>query len=199
MLGPWLARMSYSISPPVMSKPMNCTFSVVLSSTARGLRSTCVSVKTQSQVSSNTDETRTLCPQEQMTAPVGDGVLQAVVYCWAILGGAVFAAEETAMVLLVLAPALEALALVLFCHSNGVDELDVGISAPMTNNAMLNTSDSISCNAGPTSACGPPRCDVPRKQLCLRLRRHCRATSTGGSGMAMSLLLHSQECQEAQT
>ncbi len=39
VLGPWLARMSYSMSPPVMSKPMNCTFLVLLSSTARGLHS----------------------------------------------------------------------------------------------------------------------------------------------------------------
>lgn len=65
-------------------------------------------------------------------APVGDSVLQAVVDCWTIFCGAVLAAEEAAVVLLVHAPALEALALVLLCNSNGVDELDVGVPAPMT-------------------------------------------------------------------
>ena len=67
-----------------------------------------------------------------LAAPVGDGVLQAVVCCWAVLGGAVLAAEEAAVVLLVLAPALQALALVLLCNSDGVDELDVGIPARAT-------------------------------------------------------------------
>ena len=33
----WLARMSYSISPPVMSKPINSTFLVFVSSLAMGL------------------------------------------------------------------------------------------------------------------------------------------------------------------
>ena len=33
----WLARMSYSISPPVMSKPINSTFFIFVSSLAMGL------------------------------------------------------------------------------------------------------------------------------------------------------------------
>jgi len=40
VLGPWLARMSYSIFPPVMSKPINCTFLVSVSSAVSGLHRT---------------------------------------------------------------------------------------------------------------------------------------------------------------
>ena len=50
---------------------------------------------------------------------------------WTILGRAVLAAEEAAMVLLVLAPALQAFTLVLLRYSNRVDELDVCIPATM--------------------------------------------------------------------
>ena len=64
-------------------------------------------------------------------SPVGDGILQVVVDSWAVLGRAILAAEEAAVVLLVLAPALQALALVLLGHSNCVDELDVSIPEVM--------------------------------------------------------------------
>jgi len=61
--------------------------------------------------------------------PVGHGVLQVIVLRRAFLGGAVLAAEKAAVVLLVLAPALQAFALVLLCHSNCIDQLDVGVPA----------------------------------------------------------------------
>ena len=69
--------------------------------------------------------------QVHSKSPVGDGILQVVVDSGAVLGRAVLAAEEAAVVLLVLAPALQALALVLLGHSNCVDELDVGIPEVM--------------------------------------------------------------------
>lgn len=64
--------------------------------------------------------------------PVGDSVLQVVVNSRAILGRAVLAAEETAVILLVLAPALQALALVLLCHSDRVDKLHICVPATGT-------------------------------------------------------------------
>ena len=71
------------------------------------------------------------CMQVHSKSPIGDGILQVVVDSWAVLGRAVLAAEEAAMVLLVLAPALQALALVLLGHSDCIDELDVGIPVSM--------------------------------------------------------------------
>ena len=135
VLGPWLAKMSYSMSPPVMSKPMNCTFLVALSSAARDLHRIWfphISVLYAHARTDTHDQDTLAAMYRNTSAPVGDCVLQAVVDSWAVLGRAVLAAEEAAVVLLVLAPALQALALVLLCNSDGVDELDVGVPAPMT-------------------------------------------------------------------
>lgn len=62
-------------------------------------------------------------------SPVSDSVLQVVVNSRTILGRTILAAEEAAVVLLVLAPALQAFTLVLLSYSNCVDELNVRIPA----------------------------------------------------------------------
>lgn len=51
-------------------------------------------------------------------------------HSWPLLCRAILAAEEAAVVLVVLAPALQTLALVLLSHSDCVDELDVGVPVP---------------------------------------------------------------------